>query len=133
MDFEKYLTEDQMREIAIEEWRKVCREACNGNEERIMSNIAHKVVSSMVDEALGDGSRDIIRAKAIEAIHKLSEFTVFRRADIWDKGESPAYKVLMDSVVSKKTLIDKKVEQAINTLSKRDALDIIKSGKVTIG
>lgn len=133
MDFEKYLTEEEMREIAIKEWREVCREACSGNAERIMSNIAHDVVASMVDDSLGDGSRELIRAKAIEAIHKLSEFTVFRRADAWGRGESPAYKALMESVVSKKNLIDKKVEHAINTISKRDALDIIKAGKVTIG
>lgn len=133
MDFEKYLSQDEMKEIAIQEWRNMCREACNGNAERIISNISHSVIAQMVDESLGDGSRELIRAKAIEAIHKLSEFTVFRRADVWDRGESPAYKILMESVASKKSLIDKKVEHAINTISKRDALDIIKAGKVTIG
>ncbi|MCV9909696.1 hypothetical protein OIV19_19025 [Brucella sp. HL-2] len=29
--FDKYLTEDQMREIAVEEWRKMCREAARWN------------------------------------------------------------------------------------------------------
>lgn len=133
MNFDKYLTQEEMRDIAIQEWREMCREACKGNAERIMSNIAHDVVASMVDDSLGDGSRELIRAKAIEAIYKLSEFTVFRRADAWDRGESPAYKVLMESVSSQKNLIDKKVEHAINTISKKDALEIIKSGKLTIG
>ena len=132
MDIEKYMTEEDMREIAIDEWLRICREACNGNAERIIGNIAHDVVSRMVEECLGDSAIDIIKSKAIESIHELSVFTVFRRADVWDRCDSPAYKALMDSVVSKKYLIDKKVELVINSLSKKDALDIIKSGKVTI-
>ena len=66
MEIEKYLTEDQMREIAIEEWRSMCRAACNGHVERIISNIAHDVATAMVVEALGEGANELIRDKAAE-------------------------------------------------------------------
>lgn len=129
---EDYLSEDQMRDIAIEEWRSICREACNGHQERIISNVAHDVVISMVAEALGDTALEQIRAKAISVIENLTEFTVFKRPDAWDRGPSPAYSALMDAVKANSELVNKKVGQCIGQLSKRDALEIIKAGVVQI-
>lgn len=129
---EDYLTEEQMREIAIDEWRRICREACNGHQERIMSNIAHDVVSELVDESLGDKADQMIRDRALALIDELSVFTVFKRPDAWDRGPSPAYTVLMDAVKANRALVDKKVGQCISQLSKRDALEIIKAGVVQI-
>lgn len=129
---EKYLTEDQMRDIAIEEWRKMCREACNGNAERIISNIAYDTVSKMVSEALGDDANDLIRDKAVEIIGKLSGFTVFRAPDVWDRDPTPAYKVLTDAVKDNADLVNKKVREAIHQLTKRDAIEILKAGKIQI-
>ncbi len=128
----KHLNEEEMREIAIEEWRQICRDACKGNAERIIENIGHAVATSMVSEALGETANEKIRDKAIEVIGKLSEFTVFRRPDAWDRGPAPAYTVLMDAVKANTDLVDKKVREAISQLSKREALEIIKSGKITI-
>lgn len=129
---EDYLTEDQMREIAVEEWRRICREACNGHRERIIGNIAHEVVEAMVAEALGESAMDQIKTKAIALIDDLSVYSVFKRPDAWDRGPSPAYSTLMDAVKSNRNLIDKKVGQCIGQLSKRDALEIIKAGVVQI-
>lgn len=129
---EDYFTEDQMREIAIEEWRSICREACNGHQERIISNVAHDVVVTMVADALGDTALEQIKAKAVSVIENLTEFTVFKRPDAWDRGPSPAYTVLMEAVKSNSALVDKKVGQCIGQLSKRDALEIIKAGVVQI-
>lgn len=127
-----YLTDDQLREIAIEEWRSMCREACKGNAERIIANIGHDVASAMVAEALGDDATEQIKAKAISVIEELTEFTVFRRADVWDRSETPAFKTLMSAVEANSDLIEKKVRECIKQISKRDALEIIKSGKVQI-
>lgn len=129
---EDYLSEDQMREIAIEEWRRICREACNGHQERIISNVAHDAVVSMVAEALGEAALEQIRTKAVSVIEGLTEFTVFKRPDAWDRGPSPAYTTLMEAVKANKELIEKKVGQCIGQLSKRDALEIIKAGVVQI-
>lgn len=129
---EDYLSKDQMREIAVEEWRSICRRACNGHQERIISNIAHDVVEAMVAEALGDHALEQIRSKAIAVIDDLSSFTVFKGPDAWDRGPSPAYTALMDAVKSNRDLIAKKVGQCIGQFSKRDALEIIKAGVVQI-
>jgi hypothetical protein len=132
MNIADYLTEDQMREIAIDEWRRICREACNGNAERIIENIGHEVATQMVAEALGEDANAMIRDKAIEVIGRISEHMVFRRPDAWDRGPTPAFTVLMDAVRANSHLVDKKVREAIAQLSKREALDIIKSGVVQI-
>lgn len=127
-----YLSEVQMRDIAIETWRDICREACKGNAERIISNIGHDVACQMVAEALGETAHAQIRDKAIDVITDLSAHLVFRRPDAWDRGPTPAYTALMDAVKANSDLIDKKVRDAINQLSKREALEIIKSGTVQI-
>lgn len=132
MDISDYLSEPEMREIAIEEWRRMCREACDGNAERIIANIARDVAVSMVAESLGDGADELIRAKAVERIRNLSEFTVFRGPDAWDRGPSPAYTVLMDAVVANRDLVEQRVREAIHQLSKRDAIEILKAGVIQI-
>lgn len=127
-----YLSEGQMRDIAIETWREMCREACKGNAERIIGNIGHDVAVQMASEALGEDANEQIKARAIEVIGKLSDFSVFRRPDAWDRGPTPAYTVLMDAVKANSDLVDKKVRECIAQLSKREALEIIKSGTVQI-
>ena len=129
---EDYLSESDMREIAIDTWRSMCREACNGNAERIIENIGHSVAVAMVSEALGDTADQMIRDKAVKVINELSEFTIFRRPDAWDRGPSSAYTVLMDAVKNNSGLVDKKVREAIHNLTKREALEILKSGKIAI-
>lgn len=129
---EKYLTEDQMRDIAIEEWRKMCREACKGNAERIISNIAYDTVTKMVAEALGDDANELIKAKAVEAINGLSGFSVFRAPDVWDRSPTPAFTVLMDAVRANSDLVNKRVRETIHQLTKRDAIEILKAGKIQI-
>lgn len=132
INLDNYLSEAQKREIAIDTWREMCREACKGNAERIIGNIGHDVAVQMVSEALGDDANELIKAKAIEVIDKLSEFSVFRRPDAWDRGPTPAFNVLMDAVKANSDLVDKKVRECISQLSKREALEIIKSGTVQI-
>lgn len=129
---DRHLSEDQKRQIAIDEWRSMCREACKGDPERIIGNIAHAVATDMVAEALGEDANERIRSKAIEVIDSLSEFTVFRRPDAWDRGPSPSFTVLMEAVKANRDLVGEKVRQAISQISKREALDIIKSGVVEI-
>ncbi len=128
----EYLTDDQKREIAIETWRQMCREACNGNAERIIENIGYAVATKMVAEALGDDANELIRDKAVEVIGKLSEFSVFRRPDAWDRGPTPAFTVLMDAVKANRDLVEKRVRECIHQLSKRDAVEILKSGTIQI-
>lgn len=132
INFKEYLTEDQMHEIAVEEWRKMCREACKGDAERIIENIAYGTVTKLVAEALGDNANELIRDKAVEIISNLSEFTVFRRPDAWDRGPTPAFTVLMDAVKDNSDLVSNKVREAIHQLTKRDAIEIIKAGKIQI-
>ena len=132
VDVSDYLTDAQMRDIAIETWREMCREACKGNAERIIGNIGHEVAVQMVADALGNDANELIKVKAIDVIGKLSEFSVFRRPDAWDRGPTPAFNVLMDAVKANSDLVNKKVRECISQLSKREALEIIKSGIVQI-
>lgn len=127
-----YLSDGQMREIAIETWREMCREACKGNPERIIENIGHAVATQMVVDALGDDANEQIKAKAIDVIADLSVFSVFRKKDVWDRDETPAFKVLSEAVKANSDLVNEKVRECIGQMSKREALEIIKSGVIQI-
>lgn len=129
---DEYLSEDQKREIAIDVWRKMCAKACEGDAERIMANIAYHVAAPIVDECLGEDAKDKISARVVEIISQLTEFSVFRRPDAWDREPSPAYRMLMQAVVDNRELVEEKVRGALHNLSKREALEILKSGKILI-
>lgn len=129
---EKYLTPDEMRNIAIEEWRSMCRSSCGGSAERIISNIGHHVARSIVDEALGPDALVQIAAKATEVISNLSEFTVFRKPDAWDRGPSPAYVMLNDALKEHQGALNEHVGKLVRQVSKGELLEIMRAGHVTI-
>jgi heterodisulfide reductase subunit B len=132
INIDDYLSEEERRAIAVDVWRGMCAAACDGNAERIISNIGYDVAARMVSEALGEDANELIKAQAIEVIGTLSEFTVFRRPDVWDREASPAYKTLMDAVKANSDLVEKKVRECIAQISKREALEVIKASTLTI-
>jgi hypothetical protein len=73
----------------------------------------------MVDDAIDGDTRQIIRDKAIEVIGKLSEHTVFRKADAWHNEQSRAYTYLNQAVHDNKPILDAAVVEHLKALDKR--------------
>lgn len=132
LKIENYLSESKMRDIAVEEFRTICREKFSSEGERILGNVGYAVARSLVIEALGDKADELIAEKAIEVINKLTDYSVFKKPDVWDHGSTPAYQTLQAAVLANKDLLNKKVRECISQLSKRDALEVMKSGIITI-
>ena len=61
MDFSKYLTEDEMRDIAEQEFRDMVRNKSSKDLERIISNSAYQVVWKAVDESLDNEAINILK------------------------------------------------------------------------
>ena len=129
---EKHLTREQMTEIAEEEFRKMCREYFERNQSVAIGNVIYPVVRKLVSEVLGEDADDLIREKAIEVIEGLSSYTVFHAPNIYDKQASPAWLLLQKVVTENKDALESAVQHHIHNLSKFDALEIIKSSKLTI-
>lgn len=118
MDFSKYLTQDEMKDIAEQEFREVIRNKSNKDLERIISNSAYQVVWKAVDESLDNEAINILKQKVLDIISDMTEFNVFCKPNAWDRKENMAHEILVQTVRDNHSLIEQKVVDQMNTLSK---------------
>jgi len=116
IDINQYLSEEDKRRIAEEEYRNAMRSWVVVDKERILSNAAYTVVQKLVDEQFGEDMNKILVDKTVEIIKNLSSHSVFKRKDAWDKDESKGYKYLQEAVDNNKDLIEAKVAEIIESL-----------------
>lgn len=123
INLDDYLSEQEKKDIAIEVFRGHCLEKFQKDSERIFSNAAYTTVAKLVDEQIereGGNLDQIIRDKAIQIIGKLSEHSVFKRADHWEKEESAAYKFLQKAVDDNAGLINTRVIELFKAIDQDD-------------
>lgn len=125
MDISKYLTEDEMRDIAEQEFRDMIRNKSSKDLERIISNSAYQVVWKAVDESMDNEAINILKQKVVEIIGDMTEFNVFAKPNAWDRKENTAYGILVQTVRDNSDVLDIKVKDQINTLSKTQISKIV--------
>jgi aspartate ammonia-lyase len=130
INFEDYLSEQERKEIVA----SVFREKVKGefDKERIFGNAAYAIVTKIVDEHYNGEMSQIIQEKAISIIKSLSEYTVFKRPDHWDKEASMAWKHLQSVMGESKPLIQEKVSQIIAELDQDDLRETLKEYAVEL-
>ncbi|WP_102867924.1 hypothetical protein [Pseudovibrio exalbescens] len=131
MNISDYLTEDQMREIATEEFRRVCASKADEDFERIISNAGYHAVFKLVDEQIDGEFEAKVREKALAVIDSLTAFSVFRAADIYNGSDSPAHRMLMAAVQANADALNKSVRDAIRTMPRHEIHQIIAGGEFT--
>ena len=109
INIEDYLDRDEIKDIIKNQIRYIVER----DAERLLTNSAYYVVFKAVDEALDNSAKEFIKAKAIAIINDLSEYSVFRKKDAWEKEDSIAYQVLQEAMNENKDLIKQKVREAI--------------------
>lgn len=128
INIEDYLDRDEIKDIIKNQIRYIVER----DAERLLTNSAYYVVFKAVDEALDNNAKELIKQKAIEVINNLSEFSVFRKRDTWDRENSIAYDILQEAVKENSNLIKQKVREAIeNRDYERDiqnSMDYISEG-----
>ncbi|WP_425070678.1 hypothetical protein [Sagittula sp. S175] len=130
---DRYLSDDEKREIAREAWRDMCREHFTSvSATSAIADVAYSIVKEIVAETIGGDCDKLITEKAVAVINDLSSFTVFRQPDRWDAKPSPAWSLLMDTVMANRDAVAERVRHHIHNLSKREALEVIKGAKLTI-
>lgn len=82
----------------------------------IIANISYAEVAAMVDTYVGedDFCKREIPHKVHEVIAELSTFTVFRKADAWERKNSIAYDIMQEECRASRPLIKARVEQIVN-------------------
>lgn len=89
------------------------------NFERVMSNLAYKIIWDGIDELMKEKEVDlksILEEKVINIIDKLSVFEVFNTGG-WGSKRTYGMDMIDETLKAKKTLIEEKVEQLINEYS----------------
>ena len=117
IDIKDYLTSEEITEICKDAIYQKIREDMRGlNVYDIIANISHSDVAAMVDAYVGEDNfcKMEIPKKVRNAIESISEFTVFRKADAWERHSSIAQDILDEECRASRPLIKKRVEQIIN-------------------
>ena len=117
IDIKDYLTSEQITEICKDAiYQKISEDMRGLNVYDIIANISHSDVAAMVDTYVGedDFCKTEIPKKVRNAIESISEFTVFRKADVWERQSSVAQDILDEECRASRPLIKKRVEQIIN-------------------
>ena len=117
IDIKDYLTSEEITEICKDAIYQKIREDMRGlNVYDIIANISHSDVAAMVDAYVGKDNfcKTEIPKKVRNAIESISEFTVFRKADAWERHSSIAQDILDEECRASRPLIKKRVEQIIN-------------------
>lgn len=114
---EDYLSEEEIREICKNAlYHKIIEDMRKLNVNDIIANISYGEVAAMVDTYVGedDFCKKEIPKKVREVIAGLSTFTVFRKADAWERKNSVAYDIMEEECRAARPLIKARVEQIIN-------------------
>lgn len=117
IDIKDYLNSEGIKEICKEALYQKIREDMRGlNVYDIIANISNSDVAAMVDTYVGedDFCKAEIPKKVRNAIESISAFTVFRKADAWERQSSIAQDILDEECRASRPLIKKRVEQIIN-------------------
>ena len=114
---EDYLDEQEIKEICKNAlYQKIREDMRKLNVNDIIANISYAEVAAMVDTYVGedDFCKTEIPKKVRNVIENISIFTVFRKADAWERQSSIANDILEEECRAARPLIKKRVEQIIN-------------------
>lgn len=114
---EDYLSEEEIKEICKDAlYQKIREDMRKLNVNEIVANISYAEVAAMVDTYVGedDFCKKEIPKKVHRVINDLSTYTVFRRADAWERKNSIAYDIMQEECRASRPLIKARVEQIIN-------------------
>lgn len=114
---EDHLSEEEIKEICKEAlYQKIREDMSKLNVNDIIANISYAEVAAMVDTYVGedDFCKREIPHKVHEVIAELSTFTVFRKADVWERKNSIAYDIMQEECRASRPLIKARVEQIVN-------------------
>ena len=117
---EDYLDEQEIKEICKDAlYQKIREDMRELNVKDIIANISYAEVAAMVDTYVGedDFCKKEIPKKVHRIIDELSTYTVFRKADAWERKNSIAYDIMEEECRASRPLIKARVEQIINEYS----------------
>ncbi len=117
IEVEDYLNTDAIKEACKDAlYQKIREDMRHMNVNDIIANISYAEVAAMVDTYVGESDfcKREIPQKVRAVIDDLSPFSVFRKADAWERKNSVAYDILEEECFKSRPLIKARVEKIID-------------------
>ena len=114
---EDYLDEQEIKEICKDAlYQKIREDMRKLNVNDIIANISYAEVAAMVDTYVGEDNfcKKEIPQKVHRVIDELSTYTVFRKADAWERKNSIAYDIMQEECRASRPRIKARIEQIID-------------------
>ena len=114
---EDYLDEQEIKEICKDAlYQKIREDMRELNVNDIIANISYAEVATMVDTYVGEDNfcKKEIPQKVHRVIDELSTYTVFRKADAWERKNSIAYDIMQEECRASRPRIKARIEQIID-------------------
>ena len=118
INIQDYLTHDEIKEIAIEQVKGSLRQGG----ERLVNNLAYEVAFRIIDESLTDEMMEQVKNKVPEIIDGMSEFSIFRKPNAWERQSSDAWDTLQTAMKENRDSIKDKVKETIENYNYESAL-----------
>lgn len=109
INIDDYLTDEDRREIAKEEFRAICRRRSQVDFERILSNSAYDLVRREVDAVFDGKMAETVQANAVKIINNLSSYTIFSPPNAWDKQATKGWELLQSAIEAARPEINERV------------------------
>lgn len=109
INIDDYLTDEDRREIAKEEFRAICRRRSQIDFERILSNAAYDLVRQEVDAVFDGKMAETVQANAVKIINNLGSYTVFAPPNAWEKPASKGWEFLQSAIEAARPAINERV------------------------
>lgn len=116
-----YLTEEEIKEIVIDEVRNSVRRRDEENLTRIITNASHYWFRDIVSEVMGDDFNSEIENQVKKVLSEVSSYTIIREGSYGDKP-SKAYLLIQEYVEKHKSILENKVKEKIENLKEFDIL-----------
>lgn len=114
---EDYLSPEEIKGICEDAlYEKIRNDMLGLNVNDIIANISHAEVEAMVDAYVGDDNfcKTEIPQKVRAVIENLGTYSVFRKADAWNRKNSVAYDIMEEECRAARPLIKKSVERIVD-------------------
>lgn len=114
---EDYLDEQEIKEVCKDAlYQKIREDMRKLNVNDIIANISFAEVAAMVDTYVGEDNfcKKEIPQKVHRVIDELSTYTVFRKADAWERKNSIAHDIMQEECRASRPRIKARIEQIID-------------------
>ena len=116
-----YLTEDEIKEIVIDEVRNGVRCRDEKNLTRIITNASHYWFRDLISEVIGDSFNIEIENQVKKVLSEVSSYSIIRDGSYGEKP-SKAYLLIQEYVEKHKSILEDKVKEKLENLSEFDIL-----------